>query len=101
MNTRNLIRLAGVSAMVAGICYVVVGMFHPANHLSSVTTTQWAFVHALATAMCFFFLLGITGLYARQVEEAGWLGLAGFLLYSLWWVLTPLFTFAEVFILPR
>ena len=100
ITTSSLIRWAGLSAMVAGIFYMVVGMFHQPNILSSVTTTQWAIVHALATAMCFFFLLGITGLYARQVEEAGWLGLAGFLLYSLSWVLTVPFTFAEVFILP-
>jgi hypothetical protein len=96
----KLIRWAGLSAMVGGIFYVVVGMFHQPNILSSVTTTQWAIVHALATAMCFFFLLGITGLYARQVEEAGWLGLAGFLLFSLNWMLTAPFTFAETFILP-
>jgi hypothetical protein len=50
--------------------------------------------------MCVLFLLGITGLYARQVEAAGWLGLAGFLLFSLNWVLTAPFTVAEVFILP-
>jgi hypothetical protein len=86
--------------MVAGIFYVVVGMFHQANIFSSISTAQWAIVHSLATAMCFLFLLGITGLYARQVEEAGWLGLAGFLLYSLSWALTACFTFAEVFILP-
>src|SRR5690349_1080289 len=100
MNTRKLFRLAGVAAMVAGICYVAVGMIHPANYLSSITTTQWAFVHGLATVMCFFGLLGMAGIYARQANAAGWLGLASFLLYSLWWVLTPLFTFAEVFILP-
>jgi hypothetical protein len=85
---------------VAGIFYVVVGMLHPPNIFSSVTITQWAIVHSLATAMCFFGLLGMTGLYARQVEEAGWLGLAGFLLFSLWLALTLPFTFAEVFILP-
>jgi hypothetical protein len=97
----KLIRWAGLAAMVGGIFYVVVGLFHPANILSSVTTTQWAIVHSLATAMCFFFLLGITGLYARQVESAGWLGLAGFLLFSLSWVLTAPFTFVETFILPQ
>jgi hypothetical protein len=100
MNTSNLIRWAGLSTMVAGICYVVVGLFHPANMFSSVTTAQWAIVHALATAMCFLFVLGITGLYARQAEVAGWLGLAGFLLYSLSWALTASFAFAEAFILP-
>ena len=97
----KLIRWAGLSAMVGGMFYVVVGLFHQANILSSVTTTQWAIVHALATAMCFFFLLGITGLYARQVEEAGWLGLVGFLLFSLNWMLTAPFTFAETVILPQ
>src|SRR5436305_1963358 len=98
MNTKNLIRWAGLSAMVAGIFFVVVGLFHPPNMLSSVTTTRWAIVHALATAMCFFGLLGITGLCARQVKAVGWLGLVGYLLLSLWYVLTTGFTFTEVFI---
>jgi len=96
----NLIRWAGLSAMVAGIFFVVVGMIHPPAMLSSVTTPQWAIVHTLATAMCFLILPGLAGIYARQVEESGWLGLAGFLLYSLSWLLTAPFTFAEVFILP-
>jgi hypothetical protein len=51
--------------------------------------------------MCFFWLLGITGLYARQVRETGWLGLAGFILFSLWPVLTLPFTFAEALFLPQ
>jgi hypothetical protein len=50
--------------------------------------------------MSLFGLLGIVGLYARQVKEAGWLGLAGFLLLSLWLVLILPFTFFEVFFLP-
>jgi len=100
MNTRNLIRWAGISAMLAGIFYVAVGLFHPPNIVSSVTTTQWAIVHIVATAMCFFGLLGITGIYARQVKESGWLGLAGYLLLSLWLVIIAGFTFVEVLILP-
>ena len=99
--TSNLIRWAGLSAVVAGIFYMFVGLFHPLETLSTVTTTQWAIVHALAVAMSFFGLLGITGLYARQLEAVGWLGLAGYLLLCLWLVLLVPFTFAEVFILPR
>jgi hypothetical protein len=101
MNTKNLIRWAGLSAMVAGSFYVVVGIFHPLETLLTVTTPQWAIVHLLAVAMCFFGLLGITGIYARQAEEAGWLGLAGYLLLSLWYVLLVPFLFTEVFILPQ
>ncbi len=100
MNTRNLIRSAGLSAIVAGICFVVVGLFHPPNILSSVSTTQWVLVHALAIAMSLFGLFGITGLYARQAAVAGWLGLVGYILFSLWLVLIFGFTFFEVFVLP-
>jgi hypothetical protein len=100
MNTRNLIRWAGLSAVVAGLCFVVVGLFHPPNILSSVSTSQWVIVHAVAIAMSVFGLFGITGLYARQAHAAGWLGLAGYLLFSLWLVLILAFTFFEAFILP-
>src|SRR5215218_827752 len=96
----RLIRWAGLSALVAGLCFVVLGLLHPPNVLSSVTTTRWAIVHSLALAMSLFGLLGMMGLYSRQVKEAGWLGLAGFLLLSLWLVLILPFTFFEVFILP-
>ena len=100
MNTKNLIRWAGLSAMVAGLCFVVVGLLHPPNILSSVSTSRWVIVHAVAIAMSLFGLPGITGLYARQAHAAGWLGLAGYLLFSLWLVLFLAFTFFEVFILP-
>jgi hypothetical protein len=96
----KLIPWAGLAAMVAGICYVVVGLFHPPNILSSVTTTQWAIVHVLASAMCFFGILGMAGLYARQAEKSGWLGLAGFILFSLWFAFILGFSFVETFILP-
>jgi hypothetical protein len=90
---------AGLSAMVAGVCYVLVGLFHPLNVPASVTTPQWAIVHALAMAMSFFGLIGMTGLYVRQAEKSGWLGLAGYILFSLWLALILGFTFVEVFIL--
>ena len=97
----NLIRWAGLSAMVAGICYVLVGIFHPANVPSSVTTTRWVIVHIFACAMSFFGLLGMPGLYARQAEKSGWLGLVGYILLSLWLVVIMGFSFVEAFILPH
>jgi hypothetical protein len=96
----KLIRWAGLSALVAGIIFVAVGLLHPSHILSSVTTSRWAITHALAIAMSVFVLLGITGIYGRQVKAAGWLGLAGYLLWSLFWVLALPFTFVEAFILP-
>lgn len=104
----NVFRWAGISAMVAGVMYAMVGLSHVfVSHphaaqggLSSVTTDLWVLTHSLTIGVSFFGLLGIGGIYARQVEETGWLGLAGFLLFSLWLVLVPGFTFFEALILP-
>jgi hypothetical protein len=101
LTNANLIRLAGLSALIGGLCYVCVGVFHPANVVASITTTRWATVHVLACAMSFFGLLGMAGLYARQAVKSGWLGLVGFVLLSLWLVLIMGFSFVEAFILPH
>ena len=100
MNATNLIRWSGLAAMGAGIIFPGIQPIHPPDVLASVTTSAWAIIIAAKFVMCLLFLIGITGLYARQVEEAGRLGLAGFLLLSLsWWVQTG-FVFTELFILP-
>jgi hypothetical protein len=96
----TLMRLAGLSAMIAGLCFIVIGMFHPVNEPSAINAT-WVNVHIFATALGFFGLLGMAGLYARQVEESGWLGLAGFLLFTGWMTLVCGFSFVEAFILPK
>jgi hypothetical protein len=85
----------------AGICYVLVGIFHPANVPSSVTSTRWEVVHILACAMSFFGVLGMAGLYARQASKTGWLGLVGYILLSLWFVVIMGFSFVEALILPH
>jgi len=101
VTTATLMRLAGLSAIATGLCFIVIGMFHPVNVPASVTTPTWVNVHIAATALGFFGLLGMVGLYVRQAEKSGWLGLAGFLLFSAWITLVCGFSFVEAFILPR
>jgi hypothetical protein len=96
----NVIRCAGLSAVVAGLIFTVVGLIHPAHIVSSVTTDRWTIVHLLTIVMAFFGLLGLAGIYGRQVDKAGWMGLVGYLLLSLWFVVVTGFTFFEAFILP-
>jgi hypothetical protein len=100
MSASNLIRWTDLAAMAAGIIFAGIQPIHPADVLASVTTGAWAIITSFKTAMCLLFLLGIMGIYARQVNKAGWLGLAGFLLLSLSWALQTAFVFAEAFILP-
>ena len=100
ITSANLIRWAGLAAMGAGILYVAIQAIHPLDVPSSVTTSRWAFVHYLSLVMDLLGLLGITGLYARQAEKSGWLGLAGFLLFGLFWALDVAFHFIEAFVEP-
>jgi len=96
----GLIRWSGLAAMVAGIIFAGIQPIHPPDVLASVTTSAWAIITPIKTVMAFLFLLGITGIYARQVKESGRLGLIGFLLLSICWALELAFIFAEAFIIP-
>ncbi len=100
ITSSNVIRWSGLAAMASGLIYVAIQPIHPTDILSSVTTTQWAIVHYLSLTMDFLGLLGMAGLYARQVEKSSWLGLAGYLLFSLFYALALAFHFLEAFISP-
>lgn len=100
ITTANLIRWSGLAGMAAGLIFVGIQPIHPPDFLTSVTTTAWAIIMPLKTIMCLLFLLGTTGLYARQVEESGWLGLVGYLMFSFSWVMQTAFIFIEAFVLP-
>jgi hypothetical protein len=86
--------------MAAGIIFAGIQPVHPPDVLASVTTGAWAVIITLKWVMTLFFLVGITGIYARQVKQAGWLGLAGYLMLILAWWLQTAYVFTELFILP-
>ena len=95
----SLIRWAGLAAVVAGIIYAGIQPIHPPDVLASVTTSAWGIITPLRRS-CACSAARLAGLYARQVKQTGWLGLAGFLLFSLSWALNLAFIFAEAFIIP-
>lgn len=86
--------------MVAGTIFVVIQPIHPPDVLASVTTSAFIIITSLKTIMCIFGLFGIAGLYARQVERTGWLGLAGYLLLTIFYAVQMSYAFAEPTILP-
>jgi hypothetical protein len=100
ITTPKLIRWAGLAAMGSGILYIAIQAIHPLDVLSSVTTAQWAIVHYVSIVMDILAMLGIAGLYARQVEKSGWLGLTGYLLFSGFWAFSVALHFIEAFISP-
>ena len=96
----GLIRSTGVAAIAAGLLFVVIQPIHPPDTLASVTTSAWSLIHQATLVMTVLFLAGITGIYAAQVEQAGWIGLAGYIALSLGLLLTAGFVFVEAFIEP-
>jgi hypothetical protein len=100
ITTAKLIRWAGLSAMAAGIIFAGIQPIHPPDVLASVNTSAFIIITSLKTVMCLFGLFGIAGLYARQVEETGWLGLAGYLLLTIFYAVQICYAFAEPTILP-
>ncbi len=96
----SLVRWTGLAAVAAGLIFAGIQPIHPPDFLPSVTTGTWATFMYAKLAMCLFFLVGITGLYARQADRAGWTGLAGFALLFVTWFLQAAFIFTEGFVLP-
>lgn len=100
MTGGRLLRWTGLSALVAGILFVLVQPIHPPDQLGSVTTPQWAFVHYTTLVMTILFVIGITGIYVRQVRETGWLGLIGVVTLNVALIITGMMVFVEAFISP-
>jgi hypothetical protein len=95
VTTPKLIRWAGLSAMVAGIIFTAIQAVHP-----PINTSTFFIITSFKTAISIFGLLGITGLYARQVEETGWQGLAGYLLLTIYYAVQMCISFIEPTVLP-
>jgi hypothetical protein len=96
----NLIRWSGLAAIAGGIIFAGIQPIHPPDVLASVSTGAWAIIITLKWVMSLFFLIGISGIYARQLEQAGWLGLVSYLMLLLAWWLQAAYIFTELFILP-
>ena len=65
ITSSHLSRAAGLSAMASGSLYIAIQPIHP----EETVTTLWSVV-AWMTAMAFLGLVGISGIYRRQVREA-------------------------------
>ena len=95
-----LTRAAGVAAAVAGLACIVIQVIHPADGIASITTQSWAGLHLLSLAEAVLALVGITGVYLRHARRFGLLGLIGYLMFGVYFLLQSAFNFAEALIAP-
>jgi hypothetical protein len=79
LTTTSLSRAAGISTAVAGLIFVAVQINHPALDASTIGSTEVVLRNSAKAVMSALVLVGITGMYLRQVGQAGRLGLIGYL----------------------
>ncbi|MDD1477742.1 hypothetical protein [Arthrobacter sp. H16F315] len=78
----RLARSAGLAAVAAGLLFIGVQISHPPLDAEFATTTEYTVRQSLKVLMSGLSLVGITGMYLRQVKQAGVLGLIGYLVFG-------------------
>ena len=100
ITTTTLTRAAGVAAVVGGLLYLGVQINHPHLDLDFISTTEWTLRQTMKVLFATLSLAGITGMYLRQVERTGVLGLIGYLVLALGFVFMVSIEVVGAVILP-
>jgi hypothetical protein len=82
ITTTKLTSGAGVAAVVGGLLYIGVQINHPHLDVTFVSTTEWKIRQTMKVLFAVLSLVGITGMYLRQVKKTGVLGLLGYVVFS-------------------
>jgi hypothetical protein len=101
ITTTHLTRAAGLCAVAGGLLFAGVQIKHPHVDITFAATTGYAVRETLKIFMAVLSLIGITGLYLRQVKQSGVLGLVGFVLFGVGYLAILGVQVVGVFVLPR
>ena len=83
ITTTTLTRTAALCAVVGGELFITVQINHPPVDLALVSTAEWKIRQSMKVLLAALSLVGITGIYLRQARLVGVLGLLGFVLFAL------------------
>jgi hypothetical protein len=100
ITTTGLTRAAGLSAAAAGLIFIAVQINHPPMEVDSVATTEWLVRNSAKVLMGVLALIGITGMYLRQVRQVGVVGLIGYLLLGAGYLLMFSTEVISAYVLP-
>ena len=101
ITTAKLMRATGLCGLLAGVLFLLPQFIHPEDEVAAVTTSGWAVAHLVNMTMGILALVGVTGLYLRQVRETGVLGLIAYVLFGTAFLMISIVSFAEAVILPE
>ena len=100
ITTTKLTRAAGLAAVAGGLLFIAVQLKHPHLDAAFTTTTEWAVRETMKICMAVLSLIGITGIYLRQVKQTGVLGLVGYVVLGLGYLAILSNQVVAVFVLP-
>ena len=100
ITSTKLIRAAGLSAVAGGLLFLAVQFKHPILDATFASTTEYAVRETMKIFMAVFSLIGITGIYLRQVKQTGVLGLIGYLVLGVGYLTIMSVQVIGVFVLP-
>ena len=100
VTTTTLTRAAGLAAVTGGLLFIAVQINHPLLNAPFTTTTEYAVRETMKILMAVLSLVGITGIYLRQVRQIGVLGLIGYLLLGVGYLTILGIQVIAVFALP-
>jgi hypothetical protein len=95
-----LTRAAAAAAVAGGLLFIAVQIKHPHLDATFATTTEYAVRETMKIFMTVFSLIGITGIYLRQVRQIGVLGLIGYVLLGVGYLAIFGVQVVGVFVLP-
>ncbi|MCW2802686.1 MAG: hypothetical protein QOF52_1084 [Propionibacteriaceae bacterium] len=100
ITTTTLSRAAGLAAVAGGLLFIAVQIKHPLLDAPFTTTTEYAVRETAKILMAALSLIGITGIYLRQVRQTGVLGLIGYILLGVGYLTILSIQVIGVFVLP-
>jgi hypothetical protein len=100
ITTTKLTRAAGLAAIAAGLLFIGVQVNHPHLDVTFATTTEFKVRQTLKVLMAALSLIGITGMYLRQVKKIGVLGLLGYVVFGAGYLVMLGVEFVGAVVLP-
>ncbi len=101
MSMTKLLRWSGLASILAGVLFALATVLHPPSEdVPAIITAAWVPAHDIGWVANLLLLLGLVGLYGRQAEKTGWLGLLGFVLAFIGVTLESGGNFSSVTLMP-
>jgi hypothetical protein len=100
MTPTTLIRWSGLAAIVAGVLQALFPLMHPDHNAAGYASPAWVPVHFMPNLGMLLMQLALVGLLARQLERAGALGVAGFVVAFVGTGLFLMGGMMEMFVFP-